>query len=162
MIEYCKYKKVVFCTDFSENCNSIFEYAFGIAKRDDSVLYILHVIPVVLENYTSELKSYLSKNNITEMVKAIEKSSMEEYKKNYLSKIKDKEKVKFVLRHGREEDEIIAFAKEENVDIIVIGTHGKTGLGHVFLGSVAEKVIRHSPIPIFVIPCKTKVSGSSV
>lgn len=162
MIKYSKYKKVLFCADFSENCNSIFEYAFGVAKRDDSILYILYIIPEIIESYTSELKSLLSKENIITMKKSIEKSSVEKYEKNYLSKIKDKGKVKFILRHGREENEIIGFAKEENVDIIVIGTHGKTGMEHVFLGSIAEKVVQYSPIPIFVIPCKTKVSSNSL
>ena len=45
MMEYPKYKKVLFCTDFSENSDYAFEFAFGIAKRDDGLLYILHVIP---------------------------------------------------------------------------------------------------------------------
>jgi nucleotide-binding universal stress UspA family protein len=45
MIEYPKYKKVLFCTDFSENSDYAFEFAYGIAKRDEGLLYILHVIP---------------------------------------------------------------------------------------------------------------------
>ena len=45
MIEYPKYKKVLFSTDFSENSDYAFEFAFGIAKRDEGLLYILHVIP---------------------------------------------------------------------------------------------------------------------
>jgi hypothetical protein len=45
MLEYPKYKKVLFCTDFSENVDYAFEFAFGIAKRDKGLLYILHVIP---------------------------------------------------------------------------------------------------------------------
>jgi len=45
MIEYPKYKKVLFCTDFSENSDYAFEFAYGITKRDKGLLYILHVIP---------------------------------------------------------------------------------------------------------------------
>ena len=45
MIDYPKYKKVLFCTDFSKISDCAFDYAFGIAKRDEAVLYILHVIP---------------------------------------------------------------------------------------------------------------------
>jgi len=44
-MEYPKYKKVLFCTDFSENSDYAFEFAYGIAKRDEGLLYILHVIP---------------------------------------------------------------------------------------------------------------------
>jgi nucleotide-binding universal stress UspA family protein len=61
-----------------------------------------------------------------------------------------------VTKSGREDEEILTFAKQENVDIIVMGTHGRTGVEHVFFGSVAEKVLRHSPFPVFVIPCKKK------
>jgi len=42
------------------------------------------------------------------------------------------------------------------VDIIIIGTHGRTGLNHTFFGSVAEMVIRHSAVPVFIIPCEKK------
>jgi len=45
MIEYPQYKKVLFCTDFSENADYAFDFAYGIAKRDKGLLYILHVIP---------------------------------------------------------------------------------------------------------------------
>jgi len=47
-MEYPKYKKVLFCTDFSENSDYAFEFAYGIAKRDEGLLYILHVIPHII------------------------------------------------------------------------------------------------------------------
>ena len=73
-----------------------------------------------------------------------------------MSSIKDKTKVKLFTQTGREDEKILKFAQKEKIDIIVIGTHGRTGIEHVFLGSVAEKIIRRSPIPVFVIPCKDK------
>ena len=63
MIEYPQYKRVLFCTDFSDNSDRAFEYAYGIAKRDQGTLYILHVIPtnphqeyadIYLDSITSE------------------------------------------------------------------------------------------------------------
>lgn len=160
MIKYPKYKKVLFCTDFSENSDVAFEYAFGVAKRDDSMLYILHAIPTIPEQYYAEMQAFVKKDNIYEVNKTLEKKCNKEYETRYLSKIKDKEKVKFVIKPGREEDEILKFANEECADLIVIGTHGKTGLLHVLLGSVAEKVIRLSSIPVFVIPCKAKTCST--
>jgi len=156
MIKYPKYQKVLFCTDFSENSDCAFDYAFGVAKRDDSILYILHIIPDIPDQYYAELQTFVKKDNIYDVNKAIEKNCKKKYEKQYLSKIKDKDKVRFVIKPGREEDEILKFAKEENVDLIIIGTHGRTGVKHIFLGSVAEKVIRHSSLPVFVIPCKDK------
>jgi nucleotide-binding universal stress UspA family protein len=78
------------------------------------------------------------------------------YNDQYLSHIKDKTKVRIVTKSGREDEKILEFARTENIDIIVIGTHGRTGIEHFFIGSVAEKIIRHSPIPVFIIPCREK------
>ena len=47
-------------------------------------------------------------------------------------------------------------AKEWNADIIVLGTHGRTGISHLIMGSVAEKIVRHSEIPVFIIPIKSR------
>lgn len=138
MIDYPKYKKVLFCTDFSENSDCAFDYAFGIAKRDDADLYILHVISVnprasYIDNYMT--KEYWDKLRIT-MREDIEKK----YSDQYLSQIKDKSRVKTVTKSGREDEEILKFVQAEKIDIIVIGTHGRTGIEHVLVGSVAEKI----------------------
>ncbi|NIO20880.1 MAG: universal stress protein, partial [Candidatus Aenigmarchaeota archaeon] len=52
------------------------------------------------------------------------------------------------------------FAKKEKVDLIVMGTHGRTGIEHLFCGSVAEKVVRRSPFPVFVIPFNKMLESS--
>ncbi|MHB9097207.1 MAG: universal stress protein [Syntrophales bacterium] len=158
MIEYPKYKKVLFCTDFSENSDCAFDYAFGVAKRDEGVLYILHVIPDIPNQYYASL--YSKQENFEKIQAAIRENLEQRFNDQYLSQIKDKAKVKVVTKSGREDEEILKFARKEKCDIIVIGTHGRTGIKHAVFGSVAEKVIRYSPIPVFVIPCKEK-SGRS-
>jgi len=50
--------------------------------------------------------------------------------------------------------EIIKYAKKQKVDLIVMSTHGRTGIKHLFLGSVAERIIRQSPCPVMVVPAK--------
>ncbi len=155
MIEYPKYKKVLFCTDFSENSDYAFEFAYGIAKRDEGLLYILHVIP---RNPNQEMiRGYVSEDILRNIQKGLEQELDDNYKERYTKKIEDAVKFEVVTKSGREDEEIIKFAKKEKVDIIVMGTHGKTGIEHVFFGSVAEKVLRRSPFPLFVIPCKKKI-----
>ena len=78
------------------------------------------------------------------------------YKEHYINKIENGVTYEIVTKSGKENEEIVKFAREEKIDIIVMGTHGKTGIGHVFFGSIAEKVIRNSPFPVFVIPDKEK------
>lgn len=154
MIEYPKYKKVLFCTDFSENSDFAFDYAFGIAKRDEAVLYILH-IKSVIPRWTY-VDNYMTKEDWDKLKVTMREDIDKKYNDQYLSQIKDKNKVKTVTKSGREDEEILKFARKENIDIIVIGTHGRTGIKHVLLGSVAEKIVRCSPIPVFIIPCKKK------
>jgi nucleotide-binding universal stress UspA family protein len=157
MIEYPKYKKVLFCTDFSENSDCAFDYAFGVAKRDDAVLYILHVIPT--NDHAYYLNSFSQKQ--LDKLKVIWQEDLDKNNDQYLSQIKDKTKVKIVTKSGREDEEILKFVKKEKIDLITIGTHGRTGIEHVIFGSVAEKIIRRSPIPVFIIPCKKKSGRAS-
>ena len=157
-MKYPKYKKVLFCTDFSENADYAFEFAYGITKRDEGLLYILHVIPgnpqeLLLENFIpGDLKEKIHR--------VIEEDADIKYKKCYVEKIENGIKFEIVTRSGREDDEILKFAQDEKVDIIVIGTHGRTGIERVFFGSVAEKVFQRSSIPVFLIPCKKKLEYS--
>jgi nucleotide-binding universal stress UspA family protein len=56
-----------------------------------------------------------------------------------------------VVRAGKAQTEILRFAKEEGIDLIVMATHGRTGLAHVFMGSVAERVVRTSRVPVLTV-----------
>ena len=62
-----------------------------------------------------------------------------------------KAKVNYVVRVGRAWQEVSELAKESNADVLIIATHGYTGLKHVLLGSVAEKIIRHAPCPVLTV-----------
>jgi nucleotide-binding universal stress UspA family protein len=157
-MEYPKYKKVLFCTDFSENADYAFDFAYGIAKRDKGLLYILHILP---ENpHQAYAESYITGEDLNKLQRAIEEDLDNKYKEHYVEKIANEIAYELVTKTGREDEEILTFAKQEHVDIIVMGTHGKTGIEHVFFGSVAEKVLRHSPFPVFIIPDREKLSGS--
>ena len=151
MIEYPKYKKVLFCTDFSKNSDCAFDYAFGIAKRDEGMLYIFHVIPQTPQQYRFE--RHLTKKKLEQIKATLDEDRERMFNEKYLRFIKDKAKVKVVTTTGTEDEKILEFVAKEKIDIIVLGTHGRTGIEHMFLGSVADKVIRRSPIPVFVIPC---------
>ena len=155
MMHYPKYKKVLFCTDFSENSDYAFEFAYGIAKRDEGLLYILHVIP---ENHNQMyVRNMLDIEQIRKIQKGIQEDLDKKYMERYVKNMENGIKYELVTKTGREDAEIIDFAKMEGVDIIVTGTHGRTGIDHVFFGSVAEKVLRQSPFPVFVIPCRKKL-----
>lgn len=81
-----------------------------------------------------------------------------EYTKQELEKIKMQNKkleMEVFVEKGNSKTDIIEKANAENVNYIVMGTHGRTGISHIFMGSTAEYIIRHSTKPIFVIPMNT-------
>ncbi len=152
-MENPKYKKVLFCTDFSKNSDYAFEFALGFTKRNKGLLYILHVIPG--NPHLAFTEKYITREDSEKIQKGIVEEDLEiKYKEHYLKKMQNGIEFEIVTKIGREYEEIIKFAEREKIDLIVLGTHGRTGLKHVFSGSVAENVIRHSTSPVFVIPSK--------
>lgn len=152
MNTYPEFKKVLFCTDFSENADDAFTFARGLAERDQGLLYILHVIPP--NPYL--MYAYMTPENAEKMDRGIAQYLEESFTTHYVKNMNQGARFKIVTKTGREQDEILAVAKEENVDVIVMGTHGRTGIEHVLFGSVAEKVLRLSAFPVFVIPCRKR------
>ena len=74
---------------------------------------------------------------------------------DYLGKIKDQlgdESINTIIKEGDTGDAILSAAAELKADIIVMGTHGRRGLDKILMGSVAEKILRHSKVPMFIIP----------
>jgi nucleotide-binding universal stress UspA family protein len=102
------------------------------------------------------VEGYLDAEDAEKIQRAIREDLDTNYRERYGSKIGEGVSFEVVTKSGREAEEILGFANKEQVDLIVMGTHGRTGMEHVFFGSVAEKVIRHSPIPILVIPSGEK------
>jgi nucleotide-binding universal stress UspA family protein len=81
-----------------------------------------------------------------------------EYTTQELNKIKTQHReleIEIYIEKGNSKTAIIDKANDENVNYIVMGTHGRTGISHIFMGSTAEYIIRHSTKPILVIPMNT-------
>ena len=153
-MHHTKYKKILFCTDFSENADHAFDAAYDISRRDEGILYILYVIPNNPHRRFAEL--YIPSETLERIRKEFEDNLATNYKKHYIQKISNGIPFQVVVRSGREDAEIIKCAIQHKADIIVMGTHGRTGIKHVIIGSVAEKVLQNSPIPVFVIPSRER------
>jgi nucleotide-binding universal stress UspA family protein len=144
-------KKILVPTDFSRISYSAFEYARDLAERMDSEIHIIHV----MEKSPPLLSANKSGLTEEEVVRALEVEARKKLSEA-ASCLKEDSGilVKEVFRIGNDYEEIVNYAKEINSDIIIIATHGRTGILHTLMGSVAEKVIRFSKCPVLVISAK--------
>jgi nucleotide-binding universal stress UspA family protein len=139
------YRNIVIATDGSENTQTAIAYGIELAKLSRATVYALHVIDtahIISEGWT------VGKKTIREMMKAEGEKMLSEIKR--IGKDSGIE-VKEVLLHGHPSEEIINFAENNNIDLIVMGTLGKTGLDRFLIGSIAGKVARNSKVPVMVV-----------
>jgi nucleotide-binding universal stress UspA family protein len=141
------FKNILFATDFSEGSDFAFKAALSIARKFDSKLIVLHIInePVDLRGF---YVPHISFDKLEEEIEQGAEKLMEKFCRDHMGDFANFES--YVLP-GIPYDEIIKKAQEYNVNLIVLGTHGRTGLDHVLFGSTAEKVVRKSPIPVMTI-----------
>jgi len=143
-------KKILYPTDFSEYSLVALPYAVSIAKQNDAGLYCLHVVEMLQEEYlTSEYMFPLNVPHVPEdKVLGTAKARMERFVIENLSEI---DKVTSKVLIGTPFVEIIRYARDQSIDLIVIGTHGHSALAAMLLGTVAEKVVRKAPCPVLTV-----------
>jgi nucleotide-binding universal stress UspA family protein len=126
--------------DFSADAEQAFNDALGLAQPLQARLTLLHVIymPVAIEE---SLSVYLAEME----------SSAEQEMARYQQRVKDAGiTAETVIVCGTPFREIIEVARTQQVDLIIMGTHGRTGMKHLLIGSVAERVVRLAPCPVMV------------
>ncbi|MDB5385516.1 MAG: hypothetical protein JWM11_1162 [Planctomycetaceae bacterium] len=133
-------------TDFSETAACAVEHAVVVAKAFWATLHVLHVLEVEIPDALEGL-NYLPLNYFEE----IEKRAPEQLKKVIAHEIRESQPVNLVIRRGVPFLEIIRYARDQKIDLIVMGTHGRGAVAHALMGSVAEKVVRKSPCPVLTI-----------
>jgi universal stress protein A len=146
------FNKIVCPVDFSEFTDEIIEYCLSMAKKFDAELHLLHVIPNL--NYFTPYESFLTPENLVAMERSIETEIEKDFEKT-IKKIDIP--VKKVIKTGVTFVEILDYIKAEKIDLVVMGTHGRSGFEHILLGSVAEKIIRRSPCPVLTVRPKAKI-----
>lgn len=140
-------KTILFPTDFSQGARAAMDHAVSLARDYKAKLILLYVIQDI-----SIAEWYIpSSLSVTDLIEDMQKSAskeMDKWGEEVSGKVGDTEKM--VVR-GVPFVEIIRAAKEKNADLIVIGTHGRTGIDHMLFGSTAEKVVRKAPCPVLTV-----------
>lgn len=154
-----KIKKVLIALDYDPTSQKVAEFGFALAKSLRSEIIMLHVI--------SEPQNYTSPNHIKIMgfaghvdVDVTESGSVEGLKNashDFLDKLKKHlgdESIKTIVEEGIYAESILKIANINSVDIIIMGSHSKNWIENIIMGSVTEKVLNHTTIPLFIIPTK--------
>jgi universal stress protein A len=139
-------KHILVPVDFSQCSLKALRYAVAFARQFKASLTLLYVVqPYYLPG------DFASGLDYAALEKEIEENSARELESLAVKNIGKKAPWKVLLRMGRPVDQITLVADELNVDLIILSTHGHTGLKHVVLGSTAENVVRHAPCPVLTV-----------
>ena len=144
-----KIRSILFPTDFSECANYALSYATSFARQAGASIICVHVIEPVVPTvgYTGMAEPLPIADISDQLADSAERE---------LPKIAECDEcagleVEEVIAHGDAASEIVRVAGERGVDLIVISSHGRTGLGRMLFGSTAESVVRHAPCPVLVV-----------
>ena len=148
------FKNILFPIDFSECSEKVFPFALEIAQKFNAKLHLLFVVRDISYLTTIDVSRDILMNTVAEIARAGE-SQMEAFcDKN----LRDFSNYEAKVLTGNPADEIVKFADEQGIDLIVMGTHGRKGLDRTLMGSVADYTIKNAAVPVFTInPFRPKV-----
>lgn len=153
-----KIRSILLPTDFSECANYALSYAASLARQAGAKIICVNVVEPVMPTvgYTGMAEPL----PLADISGQLEDSAERELPKIAACEECDGLEVEDVIAHGDAASEIVRVAKERGVDLIVISSHGRTGLGRILFGSTAEAVVRHAPCPVLVVK-PSQEEGSS-
>ncbi len=141
------FEKILTAIDFSECSDHAFDYALTLATQFQAELTLIHVInePVDLRGF------YVPHISFEQLEKEIEEGAVKMMEKFCGDRLGDFTNYKTAIMTGIPYEEIIRKAQETDASLIVIGTHGRTGIDHLIFGSTAERVVRGAACPVLTI-----------
>lgn len=136
-------------TDFSEHSNQALRHAAEMAVQFGAKLTLLHVVSD--EALKAISKAHIPPHPVDQVYEDLGQEVREQYCKHVPPEVRKALKVEVLVLPGVPFLEIIRAARVKGVDLVVMATHGRTGLSHALVGSVTEKVIRKAPCPVLSI-----------
>jgi universal stress protein A len=143
------FRRILFPTDFSTTSAGALPYAVSLADVFNAELHCLHVVDDAYMYWTAMGPEGVPVGPAAEDVLALGRSRMEAFSRDHLQGLG--RPVSTEVRAGRPFAEIIGYARQHAIDLIVLATHGRGAIAHVLLGSTAEKVVRKSSCPVLTI-----------
>ncbi|MCK5505843.1 MAG: universal stress protein [Thermodesulfovibrionia bacterium] len=142
-----KIERILFPTDFSEGAAHALRYAVDLTKRYNAKLYVLHVI----YDFAKATGSHIPHISADELYKEMNEWAIKEIDKSCIEDIRELPDVDKKVLEGIPYEEIIKYAEKEKIDMIAIGTYGRSGLERFIFGSTAERVVRRAPCAVLTV-----------
>lgn len=140
-------KRILFPTDFAEGALNALPYAIDLAKSYGAKLHLLHIV----YDIATASGLYVPHISVDTLYKELDVSAQKELEKFGATAKKDLKDVEYTVMRGIPYEEILKFAQEKNIDLIVIGTHGRKGLDRILFGSTAERIVRNALCPVLTV-----------
>jgi nucleotide-binding universal stress UspA family protein len=141
-------QRILVPTDFSDPAAAALRLAASFAKEFDARLYLLHVVP---EPYAYPWGTELSALPLNDILAQSEDAARQHLQVIAAETGIPANRLDVQVLVGTPVDQVLAHAKEQQIDLIVLGTHGRGLVGHLLLGSVAERVVRRSTVPVLTV-----------
>lgn len=141
------FDRILVPTDGSDLAEPAVEMALGLAETHDATLHVLFIV----DQPTSVSGTGEGFSGLDNLLDTLERKGQE-----VMNEVAERAKARDIeattaVRRGNPHDDILAYANEHNIDVIVMGTHGRTGVKRALIGSVTEGVVRHAEIPVMTV-----------
>jgi universal stress protein A len=149
------FETICCAVDFSESSHAALEEAATLASRVGAQLTIVHVhgeVPTLATDLVVTPSAFLeaAAKELREQLEVLRRDA----------EARTGRPVRCAVLGGHAADELVRYARKQNVDLLVLGSHGRTGVWRLALGSIAERVLRHAPCPVLVVAAKARERAS--
>ncbi|MEJ2724592.1 MAG: universal stress protein [Deltaproteobacteria bacterium] len=147
-------KRITCCVDFSENARFAFQRAVELAEKFQAKLYVIHVLPPAVNPLETGADWVMPEEPKKSLILKIQDKMAQEYG----SKIAKHMDSELLVLDGHVSSEIIRFLEENEIDLVVLGSYGASGMGLVLFGSVANRVAHKAPCSVMIVRSEDKVT----
>ncbi len=144
------FKKIGFCTDFSENADQAFIVARDLAVQFGASIEIIHVM-VSFSLSPPVHATYMPVEYDPQFIEEVTQAALKSIREEYVEKLTADVPYNVNLLSGYASTEILRIVEEKGIDLLVMGSHGLTGLAHVLFGSTADRVVRRASCSVLTV-----------
>ena len=149
-------RKILCATDLSPSSEPAVQAALELGSKLDALVYVLHVVEPPYRAVPWFVPAPLDQTFLKTLADRQEAAALEELSRSLAALVPAGGRAEPLVRTGTPVDAILAAAADTGCDLVVVGTHGRTGLAHLALGSVAERVVRSAAVPVLSVRARRK------